>query len=92
MKWYLEYNSTVQQEITTEATVVEEILQSYKANLTTLIETIKSYKDNLNDVDSSIYWMLQDPIDEYKYKYHYNQSKLNNKQIDLFNWASISLL
>jgi hypothetical protein len=36
--------------------------------------------------------MLQDPIDEYKYKYLNNKTKLNNKQIDSYNRASLSLL
>ena len=36
--------------------------------------------------------MLQDPIDEYKYKNFNNQTKLNNKQIDSYNRASLSLL
>jgi hypothetical protein len=74
----------------------------YKANLTSLIETIRTLKyDNLDDSSSSssnskdelnIYWMLQDPIDEYKYKYLNNKTKLNNKQIDSYNRASLSLL
>lgn len=41
---------------------------------------------------TNIYWMLQDPIDEFKYKSFKNTTKLTNKQIDVFNRATISLI
>jgi hypothetical protein len=86
--------------------MTDDTLEGYKTNLSTLIDTIKSFKEDEPlplsstsstsstsiNFDLNIYWMLQDPIDEYKYKNFKNQTKLNNKQIDLYNRASISLL
>ena len=108
LKWYIEYNSTSQSSSTHTTSIADETLEIYKTNLTSLIETIKAlkYDQNKNDdaptvsasaskeanFELKIYWMLQDPIDEYKYKNFNNQTKLNNKQIDLYNRASISLL
>lgn len=101
--WYIEYNSTAHaSSIPIHSGVGDETLEMYKTNLTSLIETIRTLKyDNIDDSSSSssnskdelnIYWMLQDPIDEYKYKYLNNKTKLNNKQIDSYNRASLSLL
>lgn len=42
---------------------------------------------------TSIYWMLQDPMDEYKYFLNRNYSeKITNRKIDMFNRESINLL
>lgn len=42
---------------------------------------------------SSVYWMLQDPIDEYKMSINKSSSEqITNRQIDLFNRAAISIL
>lgn len=42
---------------------------------------------------STIYWMLQDPIDEYKYSFNKSiTEQITNKQIDLYNRAAISIL
>ncbi len=53
---------------------------------------------NSNSASSSsqtlpIYWMLQDPIDEYKYSLNKSvNAQITNKQIDLFNRAAINIL
>jgi hypothetical protein len=41
----------------------------------------------------SIYWMLQDPVDEYKYEFNQTrQVKIKNFNIDLYNRETINLL
>jgi hypothetical protein len=48
---------------------------------------------NYNGIASSIYWMLQDPIDEAKYSLNKSFFELiTNKQIDSYNRAAINLL
>lgn len=48
---------------------------------------------NYNGIASSIYWMLQDPIDEAKYSLNKSVFELiTNKQIDSYNRAAINLL
>jgi len=44
------------------------------------------------DVSSSIYWMLQDPVNEYKFADHNLSKNINNENIDSYNRASINLL
>lgn len=52
-----------------------------------------SNTNNFGNSMSSVYWMLQDPIDETKYFYNKSLSEqLTNTQIDLYNRASINLL
>ena len=52
-----------------------------------------NYNSNNNGVASSIYWMLQDPIDESKYSLNKSVFELiTNKQIDSYNRAAINLL
>jgi len=49
--------------------------------------------NNNNGIASSIYWMLQDPIDESKYSVNKSVFELiTNKQIDCYNRAAINLL
>ena len=49
--------------------------------------------NNNNGVVSTIYWMLQDPIDESKYTVNKSLFELiTNKQIDSYNRAAINLL
>ena len=59
------------------------------------INTINSNNNNNNNygIVSTIYWMLQDPIDESKYSFNKSTFELiTNKQIDCYNRAAINLL
>ncbi len=48
--------------------------------------------DNNNDV-SSIYWMLQDPVDEVKFSSNTTMHEsISNRQIDTYNRAAIEIL
>ena len=49
--------------------------------------------NNNNGLSSSIYWMLQDPIDESKYSLNKSSYEIiTNRQIDSYNRAAINLL
>lgn len=57
------------------------------------------YKDSSfasSSQSTTIYWMLQDPIDEAKYYLNrtsqYESACLNNRQIDIYNRAAINLI
>ena len=56
--------------------------------------TNNNLNNNFNLMSSSFYWMLQDPIDESKYLFNKSitDQQITNRQIDLYNRASIDIL
>ena len=63
--------------------------ESFRVNLTAFAEALRSRKDSSK---LNLYWMLQDPIDEQKYKLNKNGTMLSNKLIDMYNHESIEIL
>lgn len=76
---------------TSESTFNQNTNGNFNANANNFDNNVNS---NYNRASlSSIYWMLQDPIDESKYLFNKSINEIvTNRQLDMYNRASINLL